>query len=298
MPTKHDIIAAKLAVLSGFAKQEKVDQCLKALQASGDARLALTHVMLKNGFVNSSQYRLLNIATRYELQREEDYGLARFLVRNKWVTERDMKDLLKEQDPLHREGKEFPRISELLVDGGVLSEARIAKAKKMMGGLARAGREIAASGFRAARVPTPKVLPKGQTIRSENLFFHSCRVKIRKQQVRRPDGQMRKVYTLAVSGQLDAHSLKDFDKYVESLISGGRSNLIFNLSKVTYLSSACIGVIASAAKRAKDAWGEVKLAEVPEDILKIIELTGFKKFMQICDSEIEAIDAFGKPRPG
>ena len=298
MPTKHDVVAAKLTVLSGFAKQEQVDQCLKALQASGNARLALTHVMLKKGLVNSSQYRLLNIATRYELQREEDYGLARFLVRNKWVTERDMKDLLKEQDPLHREGKEFPRLSELLVDGGVLSEERIAKARKMMGGLARVGKEIAASGFRAARVPTPKSLPKSQTVRGENLLFHSCRVKIRKQQVWRPDGQIHKVYILAVGGQLDAHSLKDFDKYVESLISGGQSSLILNLSKVTYLSSACIGVIASAAKRAKDAKGEVKLAEVPKDILKIIELTGFEKFMQICDSEIEAIDAFGKPRAG
>jgi hypothetical protein len=100
MATKADMIAAKLAIMMGFIPAGKADEALKLqeqLERKG-TKLALTHILLKTRAINPNQYRLLNIATRYELDRDEDLTLAKFLIRNKWATETQIRDLMAEQE--------------------------------------------------------------------------------------------------------------------------------------------------------------------------------------------------------
>lgn len=297
MAPKADTIAAKLAIMMGFVQQPQVDEALKILAdlERSNTRLALTHILLKKRFINSNQYRLLNIATRYELDRDEDLTLARFLIKNGWATESQVRGLLAEQEPLYREGKPFPRLGHLLVEGGVLDQQRLEQARKLMGSVAGAVKAGAHSGM-VAGVPeyAPKPAQRDSTLRAETLMLEHCRINTRRHVVKNAGGAEVKVYVLQIIGQLDAHSFSDFDAYLEELVSGDRHRLVFNMGKLTYMSSAGMGALSSALNLARGRGGDIRLCELPEDIHKILQLVGLHELIDIYETEEEAIKSFAR----
>ena len=79
--------------------------------------------------------------------------------------------------------------------------------------------------------------------------------------------------TIAVSGRVDSPSSAEFEKCVmESL--DGVTELVFDLKDMTYISSAGLRVILMAYKEMKKQ-GSMKLVNVSDDIVDILDMTGF-----------------------
>lgn len=288
------MIAAKLAVAAGFCTDKQVQDCLKAQEelSAGGTSLALPHILLKKGLITAMQYRLLNMGVRYEGLRDEDIMLARFLVKNKYLSEDTVKEQLAEQDPYYREGKEFARLDQLLLDGAVLPKERLDAVKKMIGGLATAVRQIA-KGSPAHQPPVVGIPdPRRSTIRAESLVLDHCKVNVRKHVVKTRSGNERKVYILSISGQLDAHSFSQFDQFLEGLLDKERHNLVVDMSKLEYISSAGIGVLAGTVRKAREGNGDLRLCAVPDSVMKVLSLVGFEKMMQIYVDEPAAIESY------
>lgn len=296
MPTKQDTISGKLAIMLGFCKPEHVDDAMKVQAGLGDGKavLSLPHILLKQKTITSMQYRMLNIATRYELDRDEDMSLAKFILKNGWATESQIKDLLGEQDPLYREGKAFPRLERLLIEGAVLDESRLERAKKMMGGLSSAVRHMQKTGLTSAPIPalTGRAPTRRTTLRTESLIFEHCRVMMKQHAIKDGKGEEQKVFILNVSGQLDAHSFGAFDEFLQEMLEKDKFRIVMNLEKLTYISSAGMGTLGAALTQSRDRGGDIRLCSVPEDIHKILQMVGLHEMMDIHDTEPEAIESF------
>lgn len=290
------MIAAKLAVAAGFCTEKQVQDCVEAQEtlSQGGTSLALPHVLLKKGLITAMQYRLLNMGVRYEGVRDEDIMLARFLVKNKYLPEDQVKEQLAEQDPYYREGKEFTRLDQLLLDGALMTKERVDAVKKMMGGLASAVKQIS----RGAPGAAPPVVgvpdPKRSTIRAESLVLDHCKVNVRKHVVKTRTGNERKIYILSISGQLDAHSFSQFDDFLEGLLDKERHNLVVDMARLEYISSAGIGVLAGTVRKAREGNGDLRLSSVPDSVMKVLALVGFEKMMQIYPTDKEAIESYAE----
>ena len=85
--------------------------------------------------------------------------------------------------------------------------------------------------------------------------------------------------TITVSGRVDSPSSAEFEKCVmESL--DGVTELVFDLKDMTYISSAGLRVILMAYKEMKKQ-GSMKLVNVSDDIVDILDMTGFLDLYEI-----------------
>ena len=84
------------------------------------------------------------------------------------------------------------------------------------------------------------------------------------------------VMDVALEGRLDTTTAPEFDSFVKDL--EGVSTLNINCKKLVYLSSAGLRVLLVAHKKMN---GEMKLTNVCELVMEVLELTGFADILTI-----------------
>ena len=84
------------------------------------------------------------------------------------------------------------------------------------------------------------------------------------------------VMDVALEGRLDTTTAPEFDRFVKDL--EGVSALNINCKKLVYLSSAGLRVLLVAHKKMN---GEMKLTNVCELVMEVLELTGFADILTI-----------------
>lgn len=97
---------------------------------------------------------------------------------------------------------------------------------------------------------------------------------------------------LALDGFLDAHTAPQFEETIQSEISAGRKNLIIQCEKLSYISSAGLGVFMSFIEEIRDAGGDIKICAVVPKVLQVFEILGFQSLFDIVDTVPEAIAKF------
>ena len=85
--------------------------------------------------------------------------------------------------------------------------------------------------------------------------------------------------TLALEGRLDTTTSPDLEEALAASLDGV-AELVFDFSKLDYLSSAGLRVLLSAQKRMMKQ-GEMKVTHVSETIMEIFEVTGFSDILTI-----------------
>jgi anti-sigma B factor antagonist len=86
---------------------------------------------------------------------------------------------------------------------------------------------------------------------------------------------------LALEGFLDAHTAPQFEEAIQREINAGRKNLVVNCEKLTYISSAGLGVFMSFIEELRDAGGDIKISGVPPKVLQVFEILGFQTLFDI-----------------
>lgn len=100
------------------------------------------------------------------------------------------------------------------------------------------------------------------------------------------------VSVLHLSGFLDAHTVPAFENALQTLIKEDRINIIVNLLKLDYISSAGLGVFMGFIEEVREKGGDIKLSNLSSKVFKVFDLLGFPALFEIFDEESEANSKF------
>ena len=85
---------------------------------------------------------------------------------------------------------------------------------------------------------------------------------------------------IELAGRLDTTTAPALDKTINNDIEDTK-NLVLDLKKLEYISSAGLRVILGAQKKMQKI-GSMKVTNVCEDVMEIFEITGFADILTIC----------------
>ncbi len=87
--------------------------------------------------------------------------------------------------------------------------------------------------------------------------------------------------------------LSDFSSAVGGLVTGGRREILIDLTPVTYVDSATIGCLMDLYRQVHGAGGHLKLSGVQKRVETMLTLTGAQNFIEIHADEPSAVKSFG-----
>jgi len=102
----------------------------------------------------------------------------------------------------------------------------------------------------------------------------------------------RDVVVLQPHGELDVHTCSPLREEIEQHINNGQTQLVVDLSDVTYLDSSALGVLVTGLKLARKSGGTLKLCGLQNNVRKIFDLTRLSKFFEIYDDPDSAAGSF------
>ena len=104
--------------------------------------------------------------------------------------------------------------------------------------------------------------------------------------------QQDKVIILYLNGFLDAHTSVELEKCFEEILSDNNFRIIVNFDKLSYISSAGLGVFMAFIETARNGSGYIKLCSMSDKIYNIFDMLGFPILFEIYKEEKSAIEKF------
>jgi anti-sigma B factor antagonist len=97
---------------------------------------------------------------------------------------------------------------------------------------------------------------------------------------------------LALDGFLDAHTAPEFEKAIQSEIDGGHLQLIVDCAKLTYISSAGLGVFMGFIEELREQGGDIKICGLTPKVEQVFEILGFPALYDIVRDVPAAVQQF------
>jgi anti-sigma B factor antagonist len=97
---------------------------------------------------------------------------------------------------------------------------------------------------------------------------------------------------LALEGYLDAHTAPEFEKAVGSEFEAGRVQLVVECSRLTYISSAGLGVFMSYIDEIRSAGGDIKICNLAPKVFQVFDILGFSALFDIVPDLTAAVKRF------
>lgn len=85
----------------------------------------------------------------------------------------------------------------------------------------------------------------------------------------------------ALAGRLDGLASPDLEKQADAALAEGQRALVFDLSRLDYVSSAGLRVFLTAAKKFKTAGGRATFAALSPAVREVFELSGFLTVLDV-----------------
>ncbi|MCX7020224.1 MAG: STAS domain-containing protein [bacterium] len=103
--------------------------------------------------------------------------------------------------------------------------------------------------------------------------------------------------TFDLRGYIDAHTVIEFEKTVNSVIEAGTHCIILDISGLSYISSAGIGAMMGLTRKLNQLSGELILLNPTPKVYAILDGLGFTKIFKIANSENEAMEKIRSRAP-
>jgi anti-anti-sigma factor len=100
------------------------------------------------------------------------------------------------------------------------------------------------------------------------------------------------VSVVEIVGSLDINNVEEFEQVLSKLFKEHRFKIVLNLEKLTYISSAGIGVLMSIIKDVRKNRGDIKITNVVPDVYKVFDLLELPGIFHFLKSEQDAINSF------
>jgi anti-sigma B factor antagonist len=100
------------------------------------------------------------------------------------------------------------------------------------------------------------------------------------------------IIVLYLEGYLDAHTSVELEKAFEKVITEEKYRIIVNFEKLSYISSAGLGVFMAFIESVRDNNGDIKLCAMSDKIFNIFDMLGFPVLFDIVKEELTALRNF------
>ena len=97
------------------------------------------------------------------------------------------------------------------------------------------------------------------------------------------------VLVVDVEGQLIVGNRQELKQKVLEELEAGERNFVVDFEKTGYIDSSGLGVLVSLSKKIREQGGELRLANLNEDLRTLFELTKLDTLFQIADSREAAL---------
>jgi anti-sigma B factor antagonist len=132
----------------------------------------------------------------------------------------------------------------------------------------------------ARRLPAFRGIPEGQTNQGSGGYMSF--------QTSRENG----VVVVDVDGQLIVGNRQELKQKVLDELEGGERKFLIDFANTGYIDSSGLGVLVSLSKKIREQNGELRLANLNEDLRTLFELTKLDTLFNIADSREEALAGF------
>ena len=100
------------------------------------------------------------------------------------------------------------------------------------------------------------------------------------------------VTVVSIDGSVDGSTARELVSSLKEQVSGGSSRLVGNLAGVDYTSSAGLRALLETVKETRMHGGDLRLAAVRPEVLRVLELSGFTSILQVFGDVEAAIASF------
>jgi len=100
------------------------------------------------------------------------------------------------------------------------------------------------------------------------------------------------VTIIDVEGQLIVGNRQELKQRVLEELDGGARKFLIDFSNTGYIDSSGLGVLVSLSKKIREQGGELRLANLNEDLRTLFELTKLDTLFHIASDRQEALTSF------
>ena len=100
------------------------------------------------------------------------------------------------------------------------------------------------------------------------------------------------VVVVDVEGQLIVGNRSELKQKVLYELERGERKVLIDFSRTGYIDSSGLGVLVSLAKKIREQGGELRLANLNDDLKTLFELTKLDTLFQIADTKERALQSF------
>jgi anti-sigma B factor antagonist len=104
--------------------------------------------------------------------------------------------------------------------------------------------------------------------------------------------EMHRATLAEVSGRIDSTNAAQLGDALNGQIEAGRHQLVVDLSRVDYISSAGLRELVAALKRVKTVNGDLRLATPSDRVREVLNLAGLDTIFQIFPTQVEAVGSY------
>lgn len=101
-----------------------------------------------------------------------------------------------------------------------------------------------------------------------------------------------RVTVVSVDGSVDGTTAGELIASLRGQVSGGNHQLVANLAGVDYTSSAGLRALLETVKEARQHGGDLRLAAVRPEVLRVLDLSGFTSILQVFADVDSAVASF------
>ena len=83
--------------------------------------------------------------------------------------------------------------------------------------------------------------------------------------------------SFTLDGRFDAFETEIFRQKIDDALDAGQTNLLVDLSQVTFIDSSGLAELVRGMKRSRQAGGDLQLLQPSNPVAVILELTGLDK---------------------
>ena len=102
------------------------------------------------------------------------------------------------------------------------------------------------------------------------------------------------VLIIDMTGRLDSHTAGDAGDRLNAIARGPDKQVVLNLEKLDYVSSAGLRAILVCAKLLQNGRGELNIANAAGNVAAVLDTAGFPSFIRSFPSENDAVAAFSR----
>jgi len=100
------------------------------------------------------------------------------------------------------------------------------------------------------------------------------------------------VTVIDVEGQLIVGNRQELKQNVLEVLEAGGRKFLIDFSSTGYIDSSGLGVLVSLSKKIREQGGELRLANLNEDLRTLFELTKLDTLFHIANNREEALTSF------